>query len=64
MLAAFMPDIAQLQLGSSDTEERRLLKKVVESVVKVGNAGGDKAEIDTQERIVGAKLDYRGDEEY
>ena len=49
MLVLMMPDLIQLQLGSSDPEERRLIVKIAESVVKVGNAGRDKAEVDTQE---------------
>ena len=64
MLVAFISDLVQLQLGSSDTEERRLLVEVVESVVKVGDAGGDKAEVDTQEWRAGAVLDYGGDQEH
>ena len=64
MLVLLMPYLVQLQLGSSDPEERRLLVKVAESVVKVGDAGGDKAEIDTQEWRAGAVLDYGGDQEH
>ena len=47
MLVLMMPDLIQLQLGSSDPEERRLLVKIAETVVKVGDAVGDKAEVDT-----------------
>ena len=64
MLVLLLSYLVQLQIGSSDPEERRLLVKVAEFVVKVGDDGGDKAEVDTQEGIARGVLDYRGNEEY
>ena len=46
MLVLLMPNLVKLQLGSSGPEERCLLVKVAELVVKVGDDGGDKAEVD------------------
>ena len=64
MLVLLLPNLVQLQLGSSDPEERCLLVKVAEIVVKVGDEGGDKAEVDAQESINGGVLDYFRDEEH
>ena len=64
MLVLLLPYLVKLQIGSSDPEERRLLVKVAEFVVKVGDDGGDKAEVDTQEGIARGVLDYRGNAEY
>ena len=64
MLVLLMSNLVQLQLGSSDPEERCLLVKVAELVVKVGDDGGDKAEVDAQESIAGAILHYLRNEKH
>ena len=64
MLVLLMSNLVQLQLGSSDPEERCLLVKVAEIVVKVGDDGGDKAEVDAKESITGGVLVYFRDEEH
>ena len=64
MLVLLTPYLVQLQIGSSDPEERRLLVKVAEFVVKVWDDRGNEAEVNTQESIARGVLDYRGNEEY
>ena len=64
MLVFVMPNLVQLQIDSSDPEVRRLLMKTAESAVKVGDAWGDKAEVDTQEWRAVAVLDYGRDQEH
>ena len=64
MLGLLMPYLVQLQVGSSDPEERRFLGKVAEFVWEVVDKGGDKAKVDTQEGIAGCVLDYGGNKEH
>ena len=64
MLVLLMPNLVQLQLGSSGPEERCLLVKVAELVVKVGDDGGDKAEVVARESFAGGVLHYLRYEEH